>query len=267
MGLTTAVPAASPVASPAKEPSVAAPASEKSHYTDPVTSMEFVLVKAKGKCYMMGSPSTEAGRFRNEDQKERCFDKNFYMGKYDVTNKQFRKFRSGHDSKDYKGHSLDGDNQPVVYVSAEDADKFVNWLKGETGKNYRLPNEEEWEYACRAGTTKSRYLGDEPDKACVYANVFDESTENAFHFGGEYHHCNYGYEVTAPVGQFKPNNFGLYDMLGNVWEWTRTVSGGDRVYRDGSWFFGPVDVRCAGSSDISPGSSYRDLGFRLILEE
>ncbi|MBF0564067.1 MAG: SUMF1/EgtB/PvdO family nonheme iron enzyme [Nitrospirae bacterium] len=257
---------------PTLPPSIPTPQPTPSaDYTDPVTGMEFVLVKAKGKCYWMGSPKSETGRFEggadDETQKWTCLKKNFYMGKYEVTNKQFRKFRPGHDSKDYKGLSLNGDNQPVVYVSAEDADAFVNWLKGETGKNYKLPTEEQWEYACRAGTATSRYWGDDPDKACDYANIYDESAKNAFNFGWEHHKCDDGYKVTAPVGQFKPNNFGLYDMLGNVWVWTSSTSGGGRVYRGGSWFNSPRNVRCALRYDYSPGLSNFSLGFRLALEE
>ncbi|MBW2050537.1 MAG: formylglycine-generating enzyme family protein, partial [Deltaproteobacteria bacterium] len=117
-------------------------------WTDPVTGMEFVWVE--GGCFEMGSTSGDS------DEKpvhQVCLD-GFWMGKYEVTNRQFRLFRPGHDSRDYKGHSLNGENQPAVYVSWEDAKAFAQWLTRKNGERYtfRLPTEAQWEYACRGGT-------------------------------------------------------------------------------------------------------------------
>lgn len=252
-----------------------------SAYTDPTMGMEFVFVK--GGCYKMGSPSGEKDRVKDEGPvHEVCVD-DFYMGKYEVTNEQYRRYRSSHNSKDYKGNSLNGDNQPAVYVSWEEAVKYAEWLSDKTGKRYRLPTEAEWEYAARGGTTTSRYWGDNPDKACKYANVHDRTSKNAFKdFTWENHNCDDGYKVTAPVGRFKPNNFGLHDMLGNVWEWVHDKhdndaykqhsrnnpavegSGGRRVVRGGSWYNLPMSVRCAERGNYAPFLSDYDLGFRLL---
>jgi formylglycine-generating enzyme required for sulfatase activity len=111
------------------------------------------------------------------------------------------------------------DNHPVVCVSWNDATAYVKWLSQQTGKQYRLPSEAEWEYAARAGTEISRYWGNDLDDACRYANVADKTAKKKFS-GWSIHNCTDGYVYTAPVGSFKSNAFGLYDTVGNVWEWT-----------------------------------------------
>ena len=251
-------------------------------WRDPVTGMEFVRVP--GGCFEMGSPSGEEGRHSNEGPvHEVCVDE-FWMGKFEVTNAQYRQFRSVHNSKDYKGNSLNGDNQPAVYVSWEDAKAFAKWLSEKSGGRYqfRLPTEAEWEYACRAGTSTARYWGDDPDDACGYANVHDQTSKRVNKFDWSHHECDDGYAVTAPVGSFKPNAFGLYDMLGNIWEWCEDIYSGDayskhqrnnpiyvdggsyRVIRGGSWSDGPGYVRSANRGGNSPGGRHDDLGFRLL---
>ncbi|MBF0463944.1 MAG: SUMF1/EgtB/PvdO family nonheme iron enzyme [Nitrospirae bacterium] len=202
-------------------------------YTDTVTGMEFVKLP-----------------------------NGIYMGKYAVTNAQFRKFKPSHDSKDYKGNSLNGDNQPVVNVSANDADDFVRWLSGKTGKKYSLPTEEEFESACKAGTGKDTYWDKEED-ACRYANVHDKTAKRAFNFDWSSFNCDDGYAVTSPVGSFKANNYGLYDMLGNVWQWTSSVSDENRVFRGGSCQVIPQNLRCSNRNYSTPGSKGNVVGFRL----
>ncbi len=125
--------------------------------------MEFVWVP-KG-CFQMGS---NIGNSNEKPVHEVCLD-GFWMGKYEVTNRQFRKFRSGHDSKSYKGQSLNGDNQPVVFVSWGDAKAFIKWLNSKGNGTFRLPTEAEWEYACRAGNKSARFWGDAEEIACKYA--------------------------------------------------------------------------------------------------
>ena len=98
--------------------------------------------------------------------------------------------------------------RPVINVSWEDAQDYLYWLSQKTGKSYRLLSEAEWEYAVRAGTTTEYYWGNDKDAICAYANV----GESAFDCQGE--------EMSLPVGSFRPNSFGLYDMIGNVREWT-----------------------------------------------
>jgi formylglycine-generating enzyme required for sulfatase activity len=109
-------------------------------------------------------------------------------------------------------------------VSWNDAEAFTRWLSRKEGVKYRLPTEAEWEYACRAGTTTRYWTGDDPETLAVGANVPDATYREAEAANGE----DIGYAVLtrrdgfanwAPVGNYRPNPFGLYDMHGNVWEW------------------------------------------------
>lgn len=262
-----------------------APARAVKTWKEPVTGMEFVWVPAG--CFLMGSPQTEKGRDPDESPvHEVCVD-GFWMGKMEVTNGQFRKFQPNHDSRDYSGFSLNGDNQPVVYVSWTDAVNFAQWLQTQNGGQYkfRLPTEAEWEYGCRSASDSARYWGDGTSATCAHENVADQT---AFRQWGieNTHDCDDGYAATAPVGAFQSNGFGLHDMLGNVWEWvldiysvdayirhdrknpanTNESLGSDRVIRGGSWHSGPNGVRCAERGSGLPGGMNDDLGFRLVRE-
>mgnify|MGYP006278278079 CR=1 FL=1 len=262
-------------------------------WTEPVTGMEFVWVE--GGCYMMGQTESEKQYLIDERGKDKykkyysderprhkvCVD-GFWMGKYEVTNRQYRLFDSGHSSKDYKGVDLNQDNQPVADVSWKDARKFVEWLNRKTGQEFSLPTEAQWEYAARAGTDTIRFWGDSADDACRYANVADLTAKRKWS-GWTVHDCSDGYAGSAPKGSFKPNDFGLYDMLGNVWEWCEDVydddaytkhsrnnplvaSGGSRrVFRGGNWRGDPWGVRAANRNWIPADSTGSNLGFRLCL--
>ena len=238
-----------------------------------------------GGCYQMGSPSSEEGR--NDDEEpvhEVCVD-GFWMGKFEVTNEQYRRYKHEHDSGDFNGHSLNGNSQPVVSVTWDDAKAYAQWLSGKDNETFRLPTEAEWEYAAKAGTTTARYWGDDFDEACMYANIAD-LMGHSIRPDWPYYNCDDGYAVTAPVGSFKPNAFGLYDMLGNVWEWCADVmdpnayskhpsrnplsSAGSeyRVTRGGSFFNGkPRHVRSANRLWGFPGGKDESLGFRLLKTE
>lgn len=247
-------------------------------WTEPITGMEFVRIE--GGCFQMGSPPEEEGRFDIEGPvHEVCVD-GFWMGKYEVTNRQFRRFRQKHDSGEYLGESLNGDKQPVVQVSWEDARDYAAWLARQSGKQIRLPTEAEWEYAARAGTSTARFWGDSLDDACRYANVADQTAKKSWS-DLTIHNCDDGYAVTAPVGVFGANAFGLHDMLGNIWEWCADwygsyssssqtnpigpLSGSLRVIRGGSWRFTPRVVRSAIRAGSTPDVRISNLGFRLVL--
>ncbi|MCD6430833.1 MAG: formylglycine-generating enzyme family protein [Deltaproteobacteria bacterium] len=269
---------------------VPAPLAEQA-FTDPVTGMEFVWVA--GGSFQMGQMESEKEELIKElgqDKYEKycaselprhrvCVD-GFWMGKYEVTNAQYRLFKSAHDSKSYKGHSLNGDKQPVVEVSCEDAVTYAEWLSTKSGRKFRLPFEAEWEYACRAGTTTVCFWGE--GSACYYANVADKAAKREWPTWTA-HNCEDGFKVTAPVGSFQPNSFGLYDMLGNVWEWCsdwfaknyykespernpRGVSSGSyRIARGSCWDNPPRYVRSASRNKRRPDSRGYALGFRLVV--
>lgn len=239
------------------------------------------MVRLKGGCFEMGSPEQEAGRDNDERQHRVCVGA-FAIGKYEVTNAQYRKFKPGHDSGTYEGRSLNADDQPVVRVSWEEAMAYAAWLSRETGQRYRLPTEAEWEYAARAGTQTARYWGDDPKAACAYANVADRTAKAAYS-GLTIHECEDGYVATAPVGVKQPNRYGLHDVLGNVWEWTcsayrqdydgseeRCASKGDgsarRVFRGGSWVNQPRHVRSANRNWFRPDYRHYYVGFRLAQD-
>ncbi|MGV8073954.1 MAG: SUMF1/EgtB/PvdO family nonheme iron enzyme [Syntrophobacteraceae bacterium] len=254
-------------------------------WKEPVSGMEFVWVPAG--CFLMGSPQTEPNRDVDEGPVHEVCVKGYWLGKTEVTNGQYRKFQPDHSSRNYEGHSLNGDTQPAVYVSWEDARSFAQWLMEQNGGQYkfRLPTEAEWEYAARAGSQAARYWGDDPVRACEFENVADQSAKKLWNWE-ETHDCDDGYAATAPVASFQPNVFGLYDMLGNVWEWCEDVysvemyanydrnspvnldisRGPDRVVRGGFWHAGPQSVRSSDRGSGLPTAMNDDLGFRLVRE-
>ncbi len=178
--------------------------------------------------------------------------RNYTFGKYEVTQKQYEAVMKNNPSK------FEGKNLPVENVSWNDAVEFCKKLtlraramgRISMDQEYRLPTSDEWEHACRAGTTTKYYTGDtEADLA--RAGWYDENSDVKTH----------------PVGQKVPNAFGLYDMHGNVWEWTSTPDGSGRVDRGGSWINRADDCESSCWDNNSPESRYSSLGFRIVLSE
>ena len=258
----------------------AEPSGKLTRNPDVVAGMEFVQVT--GGCFQMGD-TTGDGDIDEKPAHKVCVG-DFGMSTFQVTNAQFRKFKPSHNSGGYKGYSLDGDNQPVVRVTWDEAVAFAQWLSKQSGKNYRLPTEAEWEYAARGGTDTRNYWGNSMDDACSYANLHDISSKNAFkEFTWDNVNCSDGYKVTAPVGSFKPNRFGLYDMIGNVLVWCQDwydenyyrsspadnpqgpSKGQFRVLRGGSWLDEDDDCRVAKRRSFNPEINSDFFGFRLVV--
>ena len=172
---------------------------------------------------------------------------------------------------------------PVVCVSFDDALAYTRWLTALTGRAYRLPTEAEWEYAARGTTTTARHWEVYRHVSqCDFANGADQDSKSRFEQQSNVE-CADGHVVSAPVATYRPNVYGLYDMLGNVWEWTadcwkgsyeeppsngeaRLAKGIDcsrRVLRGGSWFYGPEGLRSAKRSKDYPANTYNSVGFRI----
>ena len=200
-------------------------------FTEPKTGI--VFVKIPGGCFKMGHEKIES------PVHEVCID-SFWISKYEVTNRQYRWYDSDHKSfqKDYNDSplvDLDDDEKPVVNVSHKDAVHFTKWLMlppkasdaftksfWNSLKTFRLPTEAEWEYVARGGETFKRYLNSEGVAVCSFGNFSGKKTHAAV-YGAESEFdgvdCEDRYSSTAPVGSFIPNQYGVYDMLGNVSEW------------------------------------------------
>ena len=174
---------------------------------------------------------------------------------------------------------------PVVCVSWNDAKAYVKWLSEKTGKHYRLPSEAEWEYASRAGTKTARYWGDAENGHCMYENALDPTAARELSkIDVEETACSDGFAYTSPVGSFKPNAFGLYDMLGNVYQWTEDcfnrnyvgapADGGawatgdcsKRVLRGGSWHTLPKYLRVNRRAGSNEGNRDNTVGFRIARD-
>jgi formylglycine-generating enzyme required for sulfatase activity len=230
---------------------------------------ELVVVPAGG--FTMGSPVSEKDRSDDEGpQHDVSIGKNFAVSRTEVTFDEWRacvedKGCPGNRSPDDRGWGKG--SRPVINVSWDDAKEYVAWLSGKTGKPYRLLTEAEWEYAARAGTATTYSWGDEIGKGNANCDGCGSQWDN---------------KQTAPVGSFKPNVFGLYDMHGNAWEWVEdcwrnsyqgapldgsawAIACPDerRVVRGGSWGYDPRSLRAAFRFRYTPVNRDNYIGFRL----
>ncbi|OBQ39610.1 MAG: serine/threonine protein kinase [Anabaena sp. CRKS33] len=225
------------------------------------------MIAIPGGTFWMGSPTNEAERDDDESLQHQVTVPNFFMGKYPLTQAQYQAIM-GHNPSYFKGN-----NRPVERVIWNDAVTFCQKLSQKTGKNYRLPSEAEWEYACRAGTKTPFSFGD---------NI----TTDLVNYNGNYPYKSAPKgkyrEQTTDVGTFPPNTFGLYDMHGNVWEWCEddwhenyinpptdgsawnSQSGSSsKVLRGGSWSFGARRCRAAIRGRLLRDDRYNCCGFRV----
>ncbi|WP_089724446.1 SUMF1/EgtB/PvdO family nonheme iron enzyme [Candidatus Thiosymbion oneisti] len=262
-------------------------------FSDPMSNGGFgpIMVWLPAGEFQMGSLPQEKGRHSDERRHLARVAEPFAMGETELTLGHYRRFieETGYRSEagsefpcqkpdenwqrlvedrkltwEHPGYEVT-DRHPVACVSWNDASAYANWLSKQTGRRYRLPTELEWEYAARAGTTSSRFWGDNPQAGCRYANTAD---------------CEDTHTYAAPAGAFPPNPFGLREMLGNLAEWTCSAyatgydgsqatcsgrfGGAPQVLRGGSWLDAPVLARSAARDGAPRSFRFNTVGFRLV---
>ena len=241
--------------------------------------VELDMVYIPGGSFNMGSPEDEKGRSKDEGPQHRVKVSTFFISRYPVTQAQWRAIASlPKVDIDLKADPsrFKGDNRPVETVSWFEAVEFCKRLRERTGREYRLPSEAEWEYACRAGTTTPFHFGETiTGELANYAASETYADEPK----GEYR------RETTPVGQFPPNAFGLSDMHGNVWEWCEDTwhdnyedaptdgsawldKNDNRsqysLLRGGSWDVDPGSCRCGDRNNDPPDNHYNFIGVRVV---
>jgi formylglycine-generating enzyme required for sulfatase activity len=226
------------------------------------------MVQIPGGSFMMGSPASEKGRTQDESPQHQVNVPAFSMGKYVVTQEQYQQIIGKNPS------SFKGAKRPVEQVSWKNAVDFCLKLSQQTGREYRLPSEAEWEYACRGGTTTPFHFGETiTTELANYDGTYTYASEPK----GKY------LQKTTDVDSFTPNAFGLYNMHGNVWEWCQddlhndytdaptngsaweSQDGDIKVARGGSWLNDPTFSRSAYRGTFGKSKlRVNDLGFRVV---
>lgn len=288
--------------------------------------LQLVKVSAQGRSFRIGSSPQEqdalvkqhfAGKRPDsldyETAREITLTDDFYLGQFEVTRGQFRRFVEdtgyltdtertdggygwnealqkfeGRDRKYHWGNTgiaTQTDRHPVTNITQNDARKFCDWLQKRADgrvRVVRLPGEAEWEFACRAGSAGRFSFGDDDERLAEFANVADGTAKGKFPDWKGIQPKD-GHVFAAPVGQFQPNGFGLYDMHGNVWEFCedyygrysalpkernqlQTVVQGEvrPVMRGGAYYTGPAACRAANRYVVGLGGRYASGGFRVL---
>ena len=230
-------------------------------------TLEMILIPAGE--FIMGSPPGEAGRSRAREGSQHTvrITLPFYMGRYEVTQRQWQRLMTTDPSR-FKGAT-----NPVERISWHDCQKFISRLNELHKSGFRLPTEAEWEYACRAGTATPFHFGE--------TILTDQANyKGTIAYGGGKKGPDR--KKTLPVGSFRPNAFGLYDMHGNVYDWCSDwygpygveaqtdprgpATGSRRIARGGAWFSSPAYVRSAWRWNDAPAAKHDYYGLRIVLE-
>ena len=286
-----------------------------STFRDCRTCPEMVVIPAG--TFMKGSPQDEPGRGddrRNHDEDDldgpggsqvEVSVPRFALGVFEITNREFQAFieDAGYQMPGGCWALLHGDGtwnrypeatwknlgrpfedeEPASCIHWDAARDYARWLSLRTGASYRLPTESEFEYALRAGSSTRYHFGDDQEALCRYGNVRDAAF-NTIYPGVPTLRCDDGYAMLAPVGQFQPNAFGVYDMTGNVWEWLADCYAPSyanaprdgsalladpceaRSLRGGSWSYDLSSLRSADRSDDPIDALFDTLGFRVARD-
>jgi formylglycine-generating enzyme required for sulfatase activity/serine/threonine protein kinase len=244
---------------------------------DRMTGIELMLIRPGS--FLCGASSNDDLALANERPQHRVsISQPFYLGRFELTNAQFRRFRKTHDSGEVWKTSLNSDRHPAASVSWKDAVAYCD------AHGFRLPTEAQWEYACRARSSTRYPWGDDPAGGEGYANVLGPITRNQFLPNQPtFFPFDDRVDATAAVGSFKTTGFGLYDMIGNVSEWcsdrygegeyAQRASGSSdpmgprvgslRVMRGGSWSCSPRSARSSFRGTATADQIFSDVGFRV----
>lgn len=247
----------------------------KNYTENAVSGLSFDMVYVQGGTFSMGATAEQGDdAYDSEKPVHQVTLSDYYIGKYEVTQGVWEKVmgttleEQQEKASEYWGESVElygvGADYPMYYVSWEEAREFVKKLSALTGKNYVLPTEAQWEYAARGGVKSKGYKYSGSNTLDDVAWYWDNSGE-----------------LTHPVGTKSPNELGLYDMSGNVWEWCSdkygsygnesqvdpvgSATGSLRVLRGGSWDYGARCCRVSFRYFNSPGNRFNYLGFRVAL--
>ena len=249
--------------------------------------------------FVIGDP---AGEIDERPQAAVAVESDFWISRHEITNRQYAQFDPAHESRfehrtswifseEYLGWPLDGPDQPVVRVSWDRAMAFCGWLSEKTGMTFTLPTEAQWEYACRAGSEAPLSYGDSATDFSKFGNMADRTMRELAYQAWRPKppdlvprddRFNDGVLVTAEVGTYLPNAWGLYDMHGNVAEWTRSAyrpypyleddgrndpsDQGEKVVRGGSWRDRPKRCRSSFRLSYPPYQRVYNVGFRVMCE-
>jgi formylglycine-generating enzyme required for sulfatase activity len=254
-------------------------------------SIDLVLVPAGE--FVMGSASGADDEYPPARVR---VDHPFYMSRTEITNAQFAAFDARHDSavismtakdQDFRGEPVNQPEQPVVRVSWQQAMAFCRWASSRTGHRADLPTEAQWEWAARAGTDTATYYGNVDTDFGRFANLADGTLARLARGDSPRWHpriesVNDGATVTTQVARYKPNAWGLHDMIGNAAEWTRSAyrpypydardgrndpaAAGTKAVRGGSWYDRPYRATASFRMHYQPWQPVFDVGFRVIVE-
>jgi uncharacterized repeat protein (TIGR02543 family) len=231
--------------------------------TPPIGEGDTAMVFVQGGTFTMGCTAGDTQCYSNESPTSSVTVSDFYIGQYEVTQRLWTSVMGSNPSADCGSYGS-GDNYPVYCVSWDDVQDFLVALNQQTGRTYRLPTEAEWEYAARGGTQSRGHIYSGSDNIDEVAWYWENSDDG-----------------TKPVGTKQPNELGIYDMSGNVWEWVNDwygdytadaktdpqgpATGSYRVGRGGSWNYVAEYCRVSNRGSINPDYRSYYIGFRLVL--
>jgi len=248
-----------------------------------------VIVSIPAGEFTMGSSGDESGHLDEKPSHSVTIARAFGVGKFEVTFDQWDACVTAGGCKTVDDEGWGRGTRPVINIDYAAARGYTEWLSKKTGKSYRLLSEAEWEYTARAETSTAWFWGDHRGRggipaACLYANSHDQtSMKNRPDFTWIAHPCEDQFTYTAPVGSFKPNPFGLHDILGNVREWVADCKGRyaeaptdgsafesgqceHRIARGGGWIDGPTWLRSSYRHPQPANYANYAVGFRVARD-